>query len=197
MSYQAFATYTDIPPIYGKEPESFYDRGQGIPPITQDNVTVQDLYRTPFLFLQEHRKNYNNLGKTAVKGILQDNELSKIFFSDENFVRLQRMIKNAVYERTNKQFRLDIDQEQRDLYLIMRAVYFEYARYLPGQLIRQVKKLNIKVIDEAVPEIITSIKQEYGYLKEINKPIDPIPRPINTSNAGRKSLASTSTAYGF
>jgi len=198
MNYQNFASYDNIPPAYGREPTGFYDRGSGVPKLNVNNTTVQDIYRTPFLFLQEHHKNYSNMVNTALQGIQCESELSKLFFSDTNIKRLQKQIRNEVFRRTKGQFRLDIDQEQRDLFLAMRAVYFEHARFLPNGVVRQVKRLNQKVVSESISGIITNIKQEYGYLKEINKPLSPIPRPINTSSAGRRTLAAApTTTFGW
>lgn len=197
MNYQNFASYSNIPPYHGKKYHAQYDRGQGVPKIDENNLTVQDMYRTPFLFLQEHRKNYNNMATTALKGIQINSELSKLFFSDKNIKRIQHMIRKEIYRRTNGEFRLDIDQELRDLFIAMRAVYMEHARFLPNQIVRQVKRLNLKVIDEVVPGMITEIKQEYGYLKEINKPLTMIPLPLNANNAGRRTLPSVTTVLGF
>jgi hypothetical protein len=197
MNYQNFAGYNDIPPAYGREPSGFYDRGAGVPPINENNMTIQDIYRTPFLFLQEHRKNYRNMVTPALKGIQCESELSKLFFSDANMKRLQKKIRNEIFRRTRGEFRLDIDQEQRDLFFVMRAVYMEHARFLPGEIVRQVKRLNDKVISEVISGMITEIKQEYGYLKEINKPLTPIPRPMNANNAGRRGLPSVTTTFGY
>jgi hypothetical protein len=191
MNYQNFASYDNVPPC-----NAVYDSyGKGVPPINENNMTVQDIYRTPFLFLQEHRKNYINSAATALRGIQTNSDLSKLFFSDTNMKRLQRLIRKEVYRRTNGEFQLDIDQEQRDLLISMRGVYMEYARFLPGQTVRQVKRLNDKVVQETVPGMITEIRQYYGYLKEINKPLTPIPRPINANNRGRKTLPSVSTVW--
>src|SRR3972149_1890788 len=99
MNYQNFAAYDTTPPLYGKEQQGFYDAGQGVPKMTQNNMTIQDIYRTPFLFLQEHRKNYVNMAPTALKGIQSESELSKLFFSDENMLRLQRKIKKEIFRR--------------------------------------------------------------------------------------------------
>ncbi|MCJ7636415.1 MAG: hypothetical protein MUO21_02905 [Nitrososphaeraceae archaeon] len=196
-NYQNFAAFTTAPPKYANPHDAYYDDGTGVPPITQNNMTVQDIYRTPFLFLQAHHKNYSNVAVTALKGIQTESELSKLFFSDENFKRIQKSIKKAVFVRTGGQFKLDVDQEQRDVFIAMRAVYMEHARFLPGQIVRQVKRLNQKVISEILPGIITEIRQYYGYLKEINKPLDPIPRPLNMSNAGRRTLPSITTTWGI
>jgi len=195
MNYQNFASYSAKPAYYGKEFEALYDRGQGIPAMDETNMTVQDIFRTPFLFLQEHRKNYGNMASTALKGIQNDSELARLYFSDTNMKRLQRMIKQAVFERTNGQFRLDVDQEQRDLLIMMRSVYLEQARFLPNSIVRQCKKLNAEVVKEALPGILTEIRQYYGYLREINKPLTPIPREQNVSNKGRNLLPSITTTW--
>lgn len=190
-----YASYSSKPAYYGREFEALYDRGSGVPPINENNMTVQDIYRTPFLFLQEHRKNYKNMAATALKGIQTESELSKLFFSDANIKRLQRMIKREVYKRTRGEFRLEIDQEQRDLFIVMRAVYLENSRFLPGAVVRQCKRLLQKCVDEAVPGIITNLRQYYGYLKEINKPLTPIPRPLDAGNGSRKLLPSITTTW--
>lgn len=197
MNYQGFANFSNIPPNYGKEYDANYDRGNGVPVIDKNNMTIQDIYRTPFLFLQEHRKNYNNMAPNAIKGIQSESELSKLFFSDENFRRIQKMIRKEVYDRTKGEFRLDVDQDQKDMFIVMRGIYMENARFLPNQIVRQVKRLNEKVVSEVTPGILTSIRQDYGYLKEINKPRSLLPRELSTNNAGRRSLPPLTTVYGF
>lgn len=196
MNYQSYSSYEQRPPLYGRPRDEVYDIGKGVPIIDDNNMTVQDIYRTPFLFIQEHKKNYRNTASTALKGITSESDLSRLYFSDTNIKRLQRMIKEEIKKRTNGKFILDTDQDQRDLFILMRAVYMEHARFLPNEIVRQVKRLNKKVIDEAVPGMITEIKQYYGYLKEINKPLTPIQRPMNASNAGRKLLPSATTSFG-
>ncbi len=196
MNYQNFSDISNIPPYYesGKN-EAQYDRGLGVPQVEVNNLTVQDIYRTPFLFLQEHRKNYKNMATTALKGIQSQSALSKLFFSDKNFKRVQNKIRKEIFNRTFGQFRVDVDQDMKDLFILMRGVYMENARFLPGQIVRQVKRLNEKVVEESIPGIITNLRQHYGYLKEINKPLTPIPRPLNVNNAGRRSLPSITTTW--
>ena len=196
MNYQNFSEYDNRPPFYSRPNEAYYDRGKGVPKISETNMTVQDIYRTPFLFIQEHRKNYKNMAATALKGIQTKSELSKLFFSDKNILRLQKQIKKEIFTRTNGEFRLDVDQDQKKIFIAMRSVYMEHARFLPGQIVRQIKRLNQKVIDEIAPGMITEIRQEYGYLKEINKPLTPIMRPINVGSAGRRILPSITTTWG-
>ena len=195
MNYQKHSSFKNIPAYYGMENRAFYDRGAGVPTLDKNNMTVQDIYRTPFLFLQEHRKNYKNMASTALKGIQTKSELSKLYFSDENIKRLQKKIRKEILAKTNGQFRLEVDQEQRDLFIVMRAVYMEHARFLPGQIVRQIKRLNEKVVDDIIPGMITELRQYYGYLKEINKPLEPIMRPMNVNNAGRRTLPSITSVW--
>lgn len=195
MNYQNYSNFDDTSIPRSSFYTENYDRGNGVPKITQNNTTVQDVFRTPFLFLQEHRKNYKNLVNTAVKGVQSTSDLSKLFFSDKNIKRIQKMIRKEISIRTKNQFRLDVDQDTNDLFICMRATYLQYARFLPGQTVRQCKRLNRKVVDETVPGIITNIKQYHGYIKDINKPISPIPRPQNVNNAGRLTLPSITSIW--
>jgi hypothetical protein len=197
MNYQNFSSFDNKPPYYGKTNDAYYDRGKGVPKMTESNMTIQDIFRTPFLFIQEHKKNYKNMAKTALKGIQCGSELSKLFFSDTNIKRIQKMLRKEIYNRTSGEFKLEVDQEQRDILIAMRAIYLEHNRFLPGQIVRQVKRLNKKVIDESIPGMLTEIRQEYGYLKEINKPLTPIARPMNVNNAGRLALPSVTTVLGM
>jgi hypothetical protein len=197
MNYQNFSQYSNIPPGYSKENNAFYDEGNGVPQINANNMTIQDIYRTPFLFIQDHKNDYTNMAPISLKGIHSNSELSKLFFSDTNIKRLQKLIKNKIYERTNGEFRLDVDQDQNELFIWMRSTYIEQARFLPGEIVRQVKRLNQKLVDDITPGILTNIRQDYGYIKEINKPLDPIIRPQNVNHRGRQLLPSVSTIYSL
>nr|QBK88953.1 MAG: uncharacterized protein LCMiAC02_00460 [Mimivirus LCMiAC02] len=197
MNYKSYAYYDNKPPYYNKKHEAYYDTGSGIPQLTKNNMTIQDLFRTPFLLIDDHpNTDFRNMAEEALKGIQTQSDLSKLFFSDRNIKRIQRKIKSAVFRRTKGKYRLDTDQDPSDVFIIMRAIYMEHSRFLPGETVRQVKRLNDKVINDHVADIISNIKQYYGYLEEINKPLTPIPRPINVSNAGRLALPSITTTWG-
>lgn len=191
-----YANFSTAPPYYGRETEPYYDEGQGIPKITKNNMTHQDIYRTPFIFTQNHNDDPNGWIESAEKTISHKSLLGKEFFSDKNIKRMQKKIKNEIMIRTDYKFKLDVDQDKQDLLLAMTAVYKLYARHLPGQIVRQVKQLNSYVVDYVVPDMITNIKQYYGYIKDINEPLKPITRPLNVNNAGRNSLPSITTTWG-
>lgn len=154
-----------------------------------------------FKFIDEDNRHKTDYAKTMTKGIMFEEDIdpmTKLFFSKDNIKRIQKMLKNEVFSRTNGEYKLDVDQDENDLLVAMKAVYFDDhngARFLPTEVVRQVKFLNKKVIDRIVPYMISEMKQYYSYLKEINNPIKPIMRPMNVSNAGRKTLPSITTTF--
>ncbi len=155
--------------------------------------------------LQENNNKPINYTEMALKGDFikicssdkNIDEVGKIFFSEENLKRIQKMLKREIYNKTKGVFRLDDDQDESDLIVAMRAVYYEHAKFLPYKIVKQVKDLNRKLLEYITPDVITEIKQSYGYIQEINQPIKPIARPINVNNAGRRTLPGLTTAWGL
>lgn len=137
----------------------------------------------------------------ATKGILPEDNLDPVttlFFSNENINRIQKMIRREIFKRTEGKYRLDDDQDESDLLIAMRAVLFDPndgGRFLPFKIKRQVKNLNNHVVQYIVPDMIEAMKQQYGYLKEINQPLQPMLRPMNMSSRGRRSLPSIMSIY--
>jgi hypothetical protein len=124
-----------------------------------------------------------------------DEPVGKIFFSERNIKRLQRQIKDEIFERSKKRYKLEEDQEIADVLVAMRGIYQLHGKFLPNNLVHQVKDLNKKTVNFIVPDMLTQIKQYYGYLKDINEPLKPIDRPMNVSSAGRRTLPSISTIW--
>lgn len=155
--------------------------------------------------IQENKHIKKNNLEAALKGDfykacdseINIDETAKIFFSSENMRRIQKMIKREIYNKTKGVFRLDTNQDESDLLVAMRAVYYEHANFLPFKIIKQVKELNRKLLEYIIPDVITQIKQSYAYIQEINQPIKPIARPINVNNAGRRTLPGLTTAWGI
>lgn len=121
--------------------------------------------------------------------------VGEVFFSEKNVKRLQKQIRNDIYERTKHQYIIDEDQDPNDLLIPMRAIYQLHGRYLDNNIVHQVKDLNKKLVGFVVPDMITQIKQYYDYLKDVNEPLKPIDRPMNVSSAGRRTLPSITTMW--
>lgn len=174
---------------------------KGVNSYNKNMTKKYDKYDTMgFEKIQENIR-YDGTGIDIInKGIDCEGKTDKVgnlFFSSDNINRIQRLIRKEIFDRTNGEFRIEEDQDESDILVSMRAVYAEHARYLPFQIIRQVKGLNRKLIEYIVPDMITNIKQQYGYIKEISEPIKPIPRPLNVTHAGRRTLPSPTTMWGF
>jgi hypothetical protein len=139
--------------------------------------------------------NTTNLANTVLRGIVEDNETSRLFFSQENINRIQKKIKVTVYERSQGKFKLEEDQDESDLVIVMRAVYLENCKNLLNQTVRQVKLLNDSTVKYLLPDLLTNIKQYYGYIRDISQPLTPMMRPMGTTNAGRRTLPSYTTLW--
>lgn len=145
--------------------------------------------------IQEHKKFPADRAQWGTKYVFNEDSLSKLFFSEENMTRIQKKIKDTVYEQTKHQYKLEEDQDESDLLVAMRAVFMKYGKFRDDKIIHQVKVLNNILVNSIMPDMISMIKQEYAYIKEINEPIKPITRPINVSRAGRRTLPSITTTW--
>lgn len=178
------------------------------------NMNVNNFYKQDlpeFMLYQDNRthnkyrgtksKRYpssNENRVTATKGILCEfdaDPVAELFFSNENMNRIQKMIRRDILVRSNGQFRLDVDQDESDLLIAMRAVFFSKygARFLPFKITHQVKELNKKVINYVCPDLYSNVLQDYGYIKEINSEIRPLLQPICTKVS--RTLPSLTTVY--
>jgi hypothetical protein len=166
--------------------------GRPVHRVTWRDLTIEDIHRTPFLFYQDHRNRYNNVAKLALEGLWENSKLSLSFFSKENIKKLQELLRREIYYRTDKKFLID-DQSEDDLIIAMRAVYLQYATNLPYQIAEQTEKLNYMTIDYVAPDMVTGIRQFYGYIRDISTAPRPIDRPLNVSKKGTRTLPSVST----
>jgi len=134
----------------------------------------------------------------ALRGMgMSNSEVALLFFSDDNIARMQKLIRKTVYNLSKGKFKLSVNQDSKDLLVAMRAVYMgdDGALNLPTQVVRQVKILNKQVLDYIIPDIMTNIKQEFAYLKEINQPRQIMPQPLNVNKSQRGTLPSITTLW--
>lgn len=137
----------------------------------------------------------NSIQETMLKSIYTPTPLGEIYFSPENIRRIQQKIKKEIFIRSNGKYKLDIDQSQSDLLIVMRAVYISDSKNNPYKLIHQVKELNHKTLERIIPDMLSIIKQDEEYINQLDKPIEPIALPVNVSRAGRLSLPSITTTF--
>ena len=119
--------------------------------------------------------------------IEESNLLNKTFFSNENIQIIQNAIRFNIYKISNKQYIIN-NQNIRELKIIMRSIYLQYAKNLNNKIKDQILKLNNRVINYSIPKILTNIKQYLKYKIDLNKLPIPLLHPKNMSNKGEKSL---------
>jgi hypothetical protein len=129
-----------------------------------------------------------NYSEEALKGVLEVSKLSQAFFSQQNIAILQKKLKSEVYRLTNKKIILEVDQDEKDLVLAMRAIYIEHAKHLDTNITEQINELNMLTVNYVIPDMMNAIKQQYGFLKDQNTPLNPIDRPLNV-HSGKNILA--------
>lgn len=135
-------------------------------------------------------KTYNGI----VSNIVDNNPLNEKFFSQDNMKRLQKLIKYNVYIKSDKKVLID-EQSEDELLLLMRSVYLENSRNSYHDMDQQIKDLNMIVLTEAVPIILSNVEMHRSYLYEIGQPkfMRPIARPINVNFAGTNTLIGSSS----
>jgi hypothetical protein len=158
---------------------------------------VKNYYWNSYEQIHNNWATEGSIQKTMLKSIFTPSPLGEIFFSPENISRLQKRIKREVFVRSNGKYKLDVEQNESDLLIVMRSVFISDALNSPYKLIHQVKELNNRTIERIVPDMISIIKQDQKYLDELDKPINPIPLPVNVSRAGRLSLPSVTTTFFY
>lgn len=118
---------------------------------------------------------------------ISDNKVASLFFSEHNISILHEGIRYKVYMLTNRTAVID-RQSDVDLRVIMRSVYLQYARHLPYRVVDQVKELNTRVLDFAVPRIVMEIDQYANYTMHASTLPVPLEHSKNMSSKGDKVL---------
>lgn len=123
-----------------------------------------------------------------LRGNLEATPVSKAFFSADNVNRLQILIRKGVFDRSQPKGYVIDNQSIDELKIIMRAIYYQYARNLPNDIAGQVADLNTKVVNWSVPHILSAVDHYMYYLNDISHLPIPLAQPQHLSRAGTKSL---------
>ncbi|QOI90208.1 hypothetical protein QKU58_gp123 [Pyramimonas orientalis virus] len=130
----------------------------------------------------------NNDFKTqGIKSIHTDNPISELFFSKHNISILQNGIRYSVFKRTSDKSIIG-EQSENELLIVMRSLYLQYCKHKPYNIIEQVKELNEKVLDFAVPRILVELNQYENYKKDASSLPIPLEHAQNVSSTGTNIL---------
>jgi hypothetical protein len=124
-------------------------------------------------------------------------ETMRVFFSEKNIKRIQKMLRREISNRSYGKFNVTVDQNMTHVLIAMRAAMKLYAKFLPHKIVRQVKRLNEETVQYIVPDLMTNLKQQYSYIQDITNPLQPLPDPINVNQAGRNQLRSVTAVWNI
>lgn len=139
-------------------------------------------------FFQHQTQTEQVFENDMLRGNWATTPVSRAFFSRENVTNLQNAIRKEVYTRSQPKGYVIDEQSVDELKIIMRAMYLQYAKNLPNDVVRQVGELNKMVLDWSVPHILSAVDHYYYYIKDISQLPVPLSRSVHMSSAGIKSL---------
>lgn len=109
--------------------------------------------------------------------------LNTTFFSKFNQDLIQRGLRQNVLNK----YGAKIDNQSPDAILaLMRMVFIDNSSNPYGDVCEQVRFMNVRVIDMASEQVLSGLAQYKGYLRDIDRPLQPPAVPRNTSLYGVK-----------
>ena len=115
----------------------------------------------------------------------EDNAVSSLYFSATNVAALQHGLRYGVFARTG-----DVvgEQSEEELRAIMRSVYLAHGVNLPYGVVEQVRSLNARVLEFAVPRVADAVASFRGYLRDREAAPQLLQHAQNVSSKGDRSL---------
>src|SRR3989304_4307411 len=130
MNYQQYASFNN---------NAYQDTKNEISNLDKNNLTITDVYKMPFLLTNGNKQNFQKLAANIYNSVDYNSDLGKLFFSNKNIKRIQRMIKDAVYIRTNHEYKLSVDQDEKKISIYMQSVFLEHAKINSNKLINSIQ----------------------------------------------------------
>lgn len=147
------------------------------------NIMGKPISRSQFPLFQESKRGDSNYKNEALKSILGKSKIHNLYFSKENIDHIQSMIRKEVYLRSNKKHIVS-RQSDNELKIIMRSIFLQNAKHNCDNLTKQIKELNILVLEYCIPNILSNIELYLGYKKHTSFLPVPLPPPKNMSVVG-------------
>jgi hypothetical protein len=162
-------------------------------PINIINGKINDLNsKNNLVFLEQPDQNLScSFQSEAVGPSISRNQISDIYFSNENINALQFGLRNQILNKSEGKYNIE-RQNDRELKIVMRSFYLQYCRhYTHIPILKQVQDLNKLVLDWCVKDIYSNILQKNKYLKDIVAFPEPLEHPVFISQKGTKQLEFT------
>jgi hypothetical protein len=119
--------------------------------------------------------------RNPVEGIWNNTELSNGFFSEKNITTIQNGMRQGVYERSNGQYVIGV-QDGDTLKIIMRSIFLQYAANKPTDIKQQIYELNKMVWDYTIPQLYGEAQGYHKYIHDASTMYKPMDPPILAKN---------------
>ena len=123
--------------------------------------------------------------RNPTEGLWNDTNLSQAFFSQQNIQMLQNGIRAGVYERSNGQYVIGL-QDCDSLKIVMRSVYLQHAANQPNNIPQQVIELNKIVLNYCIQQVYSEAQGYMKYLYDVSTLAVPIAHPVMANNNDRE-----------
>ena len=123
--------------------------------------------------------------RDATEGILDETQLSTLFFSKENIQILQNGIRSGVYHRSNGQYIIG-NQDCDALKIIMRSMFLQHSSNQNKNVSQQIIQLNKMVLDYAIQQVYGEAQGYLKYIDDASTLVVPLAHPVMASNTDRE-----------
>ena len=123
-------------------------------------------------------KNKTSEYRDPMTGIIEDNLLSKVYFSEANIQILQNGLRAGVYGMSDNKIVLP-PQNMDNLKIIMRSYYLQYAGHTNEPIKKQVQDLNRLVLDYIVPTLYNEAMGYMKYREDQSTLVKPLALPLH------------------
>jgi hypothetical protein len=115
--------------------------------------------------------------RDAMVGNWYNTRLSDAFFSERNIQVIQNGLRAGVYQMSHGQYTV-AEQNCDELKIIMRSVFLQYSKNLPGDIAGQIAVLNAQVLSYAVKQVYGEAQGYMRYKQDVSTLVVPLPAPV-------------------
>lgn len=158
--------------------------------IQPSNGRIDLMSQAPSLAIPQYQPSDRDNGSfvnEATTGQIAASPLSELFFSKCNMDALQQGIRYKVWVETDGKHVIG-RQSDNELKIVMRSIFYQYAKHDKRPLVEQVRELNAYVLAWSVPEVLSNLQQYEAYRRDASTLPMPLERAQLSTTKGTKVL---------
>lgn len=122
--------------------------------------------------------------RDAMTGNWMNTPLSLAYFSSENINIIQNNIRKGVYDKSNGEFVIGL-QDEDELKIIMRSVFLQNSLNLKTNIRQQIRDLNALVESYAIDQVYKEAISYLKYKRDASNMYALLALPSNSSTRGK------------